>query len=295
MTLPQEILDAIIDEVAMVSPQPVHEIEANFRRIRHLAGCGFGAPALKACALVSHSFKHRSQLHLFAHIKLAFSGSHNHVKGLYAILTTNPALRSFIKFLELSTFSEWVEPEVVYPPLLPCILDLLHGEPCGYDGLRTLKISCEIGYPHIIDLEFYKSLARMLHDTRTSIQTLHLDVIREFPIFIIHCGHSLTELRLSRISIPAGRTEHPERDKSLAYYIASELESPRQIPSLKTLLSKESHLGDLFLGNRSREISFDALENFSFSFLSAVDKEVDSAQIEGILDASRNSLTTLLM
>jgi len=281
---PQEIVDAVIDEVAKLVQATV---DASTR-----------SQDLMACALVSQSFRHRSQHHLFAHAVLSHpadkpysdSVSEERTHRLYHILEANPSLRSLIRVLDITL-------AIGIPPPLPAILDFLHGTSCGYRGIHTLKIRIS-GLAGTVDdhsgyQEFYHALARMLLDCKTSLRALHLNDFADFPINVFLCGHSLTELILDSSHISALHVG-PE-DTLLQSYTDNPHLAPRKI-FLQTLWVKNSR----FNAQRSLQhprIAFSALRALSFSLPMNPRgfKAGDLAQLEAILQSCRRTLTSLFL
>ena len=281
---PQEIVDTVIDEVAKLGQATV---DASTR-----------SQDLMVCALVSQSFRHRSQHHLFAHAVLShpvdkpYSGlvSEERTHRLYHILEANPSLRSSIRILDITL-------AIVIPPPLPAILDFLHGTSCEYRGVHTLKIRITrltgtVNY-HPGYQEFYHALARMLVDCKTSLRALHLKDFADFPINVFLCGHSLTELILDSSHI---RTLHVRPEDRLLQSYTDNLDlAPRKI-FLQTLWVKKSQ----FNTQRSLQhprIAFSALDALSFSLPMNPRgfKAGDLAQLETILQSCRRTLTSLFL
>ncbi|KAJ7277931.1 hypothetical protein C8J57DRAFT_1308254 [Mycena rebaudengoi] len=118
MRFPQEIVDVIIDKVAI---SDIYEVRSSHRDDPP------STAALRACSLAAHSFLYRSRLHLFAAITCCFD---SHLSNFDRLLAESPHIGElYVKYLQLQFRGESANPgekTIIVPRILRLLPGLTH-------------------------------------------------------------------------------------------------------------------------------------------------------------------------
>jgi hypothetical protein len=118
MRFPQDIVDVIIDKVAI---SDIYEVRSSHRDDPP------STAALRACSLAAHSFLYRSRLHLFAAITCCFD---SHLSNFDRLLAESPHIGElYVKYLQLQFRGESANPgekTIIVPRILRLLPGLTH-------------------------------------------------------------------------------------------------------------------------------------------------------------------------
>lgn len=203
-SLPQEVIDLIIDLIAFQASSPVEDVGSAHRFRR----------ALSSCTLASHSFSHRARSHIFKSVQIFPSVEDSKAQKLRDLMKADPYLRSYIKDIKI-----WLAytglpfaSETTMESGLPDILDMLRQASVGTGGkgLRSLTISGVDWYPwgQLSD-QFLSALDRLIHCNEPrneegqdlSLETLRISKFVGFPVsFLVRSSASIRELHIEHVA-----------------------------------------------------------------------------------------------